>query len=203
MPRRSYRSPVGQAPVLRPAHPDYARRLQEAVFPSDGGPGYVEIELDLSAIAQGWHVSEEMARERYRRGTDCSGPLEDHVKHNLSLPVGGGGNDPFDLYTPDLERCELRTLTQRGVCFRPSIQTGGGQREFDEEAFLDRVSGLNRYIVCDIDGFPRVRVYSIPAAVIADCWREGLLNTTGELNYGPACELLDSLCRRQSAMQAA
>lgn len=76
-------------------------------------------------------------------------------------------NATYDLIDPSGKLWEVRSITKSGAHFSPSYMRGSG-RNFDRDGFIDRIKTLEGYILADTHGYPIVRYWAIPTAVVWD-----------------------------------
>jgi len=84
---------------------------------------------------------------------------------------------------------EVRSITKDGIYFCPSYMVGSG-RSFDEKGFLAKLRDIEGYIISDVESFPNIPFWIIPAAQVLKWWKSEILGTTTKISREKALELV-------------
>ena len=93
-------------------------------------------------------------------------------------PSEGAG---YDLLDPDGGMWEVRSITRKGVYFKPSNQVGSGRR-FNEDGFQLKMRGIKGFILSDIVGFPVVDVFVVPVSNVLRWHSQRLLGANAKVS---------------------
>lgn len=148
---------------------------------------------DIKEIAQALKISVDDVREYFTDGRRISFILERRIaretlKGTLSPSEGAG----FDLIDPRGGKWEVRSISRGGIYFCPSYMVGSG-RSFNEAGFLSKLSEIQGYIIADIESFPNVPFWIIPAEQVRTWWYEGKLSTSTKISRDYALYLVSQL----------
>jgi hypothetical protein len=66
----------------------------------------------------------------------------------------------------------------------------GSGRRFEEAGFLDKLSRIHGYIVCDIEGFPNIPYWLVSRDTVKAWWIARRLGTTSQVSRSRANLLL-------------
>ena len=113
-------------------------------------------------------------------------PTEEQRCAELKKILEGAG---FDLIDPEGGKWEVRSISRGGVYFCPSYMVGSG-RHFEEAGFISKLSEIRGYIIADIESFPNIPFWIIPADQVRNWWNERKLGTTSKISREWALELL-------------
>lgn len=69
----------------------------------------------------------------------------------------------------------------------------GSGRHFEEGGFLEKVQEISGYVVSDIERFPSVPYWMIPADTVLTWWRQGKLGQASKINRDRALSILGRL----------
>lgn len=126
---------------------------------------FTEFTWDPRAIAAALQISLEQVYLCFRDGRKVSFVIERRFIPLGFAPAAEGKG--YDVIDSSGGLWEVRGITDK-VSFAPSSMMGKG-RKFDEEAFLDRLETLKGYLLADVDSFPHVPCWMVPASYVA-CW---------------------------------
>lgn len=137
---------------------------------------------DENELAAALKVSTDDIREYLTDGRRVSFIIErrlkwEHLGWNLAPSEGAG----YDLLDPSGGKWEVRSITNRGIYFNPSSQVGS-RRKFEEQGFLDKLSGIKGYILSDIVNFPNVDIYVVPVANVIRWHSAGNLGANAKVS---------------------
>lgn len=97
---------------------------------------------------------------------------------------------PYDVADARGGRWDIRSISDRGVYFSPSHMVGSG-RKFEEAGFFAKLDGLDGYVLADIERFPDVPYWKIPAAQVREWWKAGALGGDTRISRKNALQLLE------------
>lgn len=132
------------------------------------------IEWNIEDLKSALGVTEHGVKSIFTDGRN----MPSIFKHRLSsdypdwTPAPGSGHQLLD---PDNGKWKIRSITDKGVDFRPSEQIGTG-RNFDRDRFLEALELLKGFIIFDIACFPTVAVFKIPVQNVNRWFQNGILN---------------------------
>ena len=109
---------------------------------------------------------------------------------NGSLASSEGAG--YDVLDSDGRKWEVRSVSKGGIYFCPSYMVGSGRR-FEKDGFLQKLDEIAGYIVSDIQCFPSVPYWQIPADTVRAWWFQGQLGTASKISRAKALSLLRSL----------
>lgn len=145
---------------------------------------------DIKEIASVLKVSVDDVREYFTDGRRVSFLLERRIAREvlkgILSPSEGAG---FDVIDPSGGKWEVRSISRSGIYFCPSYMVGSG-RFFEEAGFLRKLSEIKGYIIADIESFPNVPFWTIPAEQVSSWWREKRLGTTTKISREKALNLV-------------
>lgn len=141
-----------------------------------------QMRWNAEALAAAFEVFEDDIREYLTDGRRASFIIERRLKWKHPgwelAPSEGAG---YDLLDPDKNRWEVRSITRQGVYFNPSNQVGSG-RAFNEEGFIEKLSGIKGFILSDIVEFPIIDVFVVPVDKVVRWHRAGLLGSNAKVS---------------------
>lgn len=112
------------------------------------------------------------------------------VLHGTLAPHEG---TPYDVVDAHGGQWDVRAISAHGVYFSPSSMVGSGRR-FGEAGFLAKLDALGGgYVLADIERFPEVPYWKIPAAQVRAWWQAGALGADTKVSRRTALELLERL----------
>lgn len=145
---------------------------------------------DVALIAAALKITPEDVRVYFTDGRRVSFLLERRIAYealNGSLaPSEGAGYDVLDA---NGGKWEVRSVSKGGVYFCPSYMVGSGRR-FEEQGFLEKLRDIEGYVVSDIEEFPKVPYWLIPAHTVSEWWSRRYLGTTTKISRRTALVLL-------------
>lgn len=146
---------------------------------------------DIEDIARSLKISIEDVREYFTDGRRVSFILERRIAREVLkgtlAPTEGAG---YDIIDSEGGRWEVRSISRGGIYFCPSYMVGSG-RQFEKNGFLNKLKEIKGYIVADIESFPHVPFWIIPAKQILIWWNEGNLGATTKITRKKALELIN------------
>jgi len=110
------------------------------------------------------------------------------VLYGKLAPSEGAG---YDLTDSKGDKWEVRSITKGGIYFCPSYMVGSG-RSFEENGFLNKLKEIKGYIISDIECFPEVPFWIVPAERVLKWWKNGGLGAGTKISRDKALELLKS-----------
>jgi hypothetical protein len=145
---------------------------------------------DIEQIAQALKISASDVRAYFTDGRRVSFLLErriarEIIKGSLAPSEGAG----FDIIDPQEGKWELRSISKGGIYFCPSFMVGSG-RSFEAARFLEKLADVEGYIVCDIEQFPNIPFWIIPAQQVKNWWESGQLGKTTNVSRNKALSLI-------------
>jgi hypothetical protein len=133
---------------------------------------------DISELALALKLDDDEIEPYFKDGRRISFLLERRlVKGLMRGRLAKSERDPYDIELANGEKWEVRCVTQRGVKFGPSKNTGGS-RKFSESDFLDKLKSISGYALCDVTAFPTVQVYKVSSRYVLKLYRAGRLGST-------------------------
>ena len=69
----------------------------------------------------------------------------------------------------------------------------GSGRSLGADGFLAKLDAIEGYIVSDIEKFPRVPFWIIPAEIVREWWDAGILNADTKITRAKALQLLKTI----------
>jgi hypothetical protein len=71
----------------------------------------------------------------------------------------------------------------------------GSGRSFDEPGFLRKLDEVEGYIISDIEAFPDIPFWIVPADIVRGWWRGKALGTTTKISRPKALALIEAAIR--------
>ena len=133
------------------------------------------IEWNIEDLKSALGITEDGVRDIFTDGRN----MPSIFKHRLSrdnqgwTPTRGSSHQLLD---PDNGNWKVRSITHKGVDFRPSNQIGTG-RNFDTERFIEALGLLKGFILFDIACFPTAAVFKIPVQNVSRWFQNGILDS--------------------------
>jgi hypothetical protein len=158
-----------------------------------GLPKKAILQWDMATLTAAMKITEQEVREYFTDGRRVSFLLERRISREIiggRLAASEGAS--YDLLDEEGGKWEVRSLTRGGIYFCPSYMVGSGRR-FDEPGFLRKVEEIHGYIVSDVEMFPDVPVWIIPADAVLNWWRSGDLGMNSKISRDKAHRLFRSL----------
>lgn len=148
------------------------------------------LKWDINKLANALKISTEDVKTYFTDGRRVSFILErriafEVINGTLASSEGAG----FDLIDSDGDKWEVRSISRGGVYFCPSYMVGSG-RHFEEIGFLTKLSEIRGYILADIQSFPDIPFWIIPAEQVEEWWQENKLGNTTKINRKVALHLV-------------
>ena len=69
----------------------------------------------------------------------------------------------------------------------------GSGRSFEETGFLRKLDEVSGYVISDITAFPKIPVWTVPAATVRSWWLSGLLGTSAKVSREKALRLVETV----------
>ena len=148
---------------------------------------------DILQIAESLKIPQGDVRDYFTDGRRVSFLLERRIAYEIlngSLASSEGAG--YDVLDSDGRKWEVRSVSRSGIYFCPSYMVGPG-RHFEEDGFLQKLDEIAGYIVSDIESFPSVPYWQIPADTVRAWWFQGQLGTASKISRTKALALLRSL----------
>ena len=153
---------------------------------------------NIKKLADALKISEEDVRIYFTDGRRISFILERRIAIELlNGRIADSEGAAFDIFDSEDKKWEVRSLSRYGVYFCPSYMVGSG-RHFEEKGFLEKVSEIEGYFVCDIDLFPEVPIWKITSNQVIKWWREKKLGSTTNISRNKGLGLLKALDESKS-----
>lgn len=147
---------------------------------------------DLDSLTSAMQLNASEVREYFTDGRRVSFILERRISREI---VGGSlahsEGAAYDLLDAQGGKWEVRSLTRGGIYFCPSYMVGSG-RTFSEPGFLAKLQEVEGYIVSDVEMFPDVPVWVVPAEDVLSWWQRGLLGVNSKISRAKAHQLFGS-----------
>jgi len=148
---------------------------------------------NIDELSRAMQIAPADVKLYFRDGRKVSFILERRlaceVINGRLAPSEGAG---YDLLDSDGGKWEVRSISKSGIYFCPSYMVGSG-RKFDERGFIAKIDEIKGYIVSDIQSFPNIPYWTLPAEQVATWWENGLLGTTTKIPRYRAIKLVTSL----------
>jgi hypothetical protein len=156
----------------------------------DNAPRPSVLTWDVVEVARALKITEEDVRLYFTDGRRVSFIIE----RRLASEVLGGTLAPsegagFDLFDAQGGKWEVRSISRGGIYFCPSYMVGSGRR-FESGGFLAKLDEIKGYIVSDIESFPRVPFWVVPATKVRQWWEAGELGVNSKVSREKALRLL-------------
>ena len=151
------------------------------------------LKWDILQIAEALKIPQDDVRDYFTAGRRISFLLERRIAYEIlngSLVSSEGAG--YDVLDSDGRKWEVRSVSKGGIYFCPSYMVGSG-RHFEEDGFLQKLDEIAGYIVSDIDCFPSVPYWQIPADTVRAWWSQGQLGKSSKISRAKALALLRSL----------
>lgn len=148
---------------------------------------------DIAKLTEALKVGVDDIQEFCTDGRKFSFVVERRIAYEVlkgSLAPSEGAS--FDVIDSTGRKWEVRSITKSGIYFCPSYMVGS-QRSFNERGFLEKLEGIEGYIVADLASFPTVPFWSIQKDTVRDWWKRGKLGTTTKIPRTRALELLAAM----------
>ena len=149
-------------------------------------------EWDIRDISSALRITLNDARLYFTDGRKVSFLMERRIAYEVLngrlAPSEGAGYDVID---DKGYKWEVRSISKGGIYFCPSYMVGSG-RSFNESGFLQKIEEIEGFIVTDIEKFPAIPYWIIPAYEVVRWWEEGSLGTTTKITRKKMLELLHS-----------
>ena len=148
---------------------------------------------DIKDLAEALKISEEDVRLYFTDGRRVSFILERRIAQELlNGRIAGSEGAAYDIIDSEGKKWEVRSISRGGIYFCPSYMVGSG-RHFEEQGFIDKVSEIEGFIVCDIESFPKIPIWKISSKQVIKWWNEERLGTTTKISRKKALSLINEL----------
>lgn len=139
---------------------------------------------DIDDVSRALDIPPAEARAFFIDGRRGGFLLEGKVCRQIGGTPAPSQRSPYDVTDPEGRRWEVRALTENGIRFTPSNQTGSG-REYNESAFLDKLAGISGFYIANLTLFPDVPFYLVSSDQVRAWHRAGKLSN-GHMLYSQA-----------------
>ena len=146
-------------------------------------------EWDINQISAALKISPTDVHAYFTDGRRVSFLLERRIAYevlNGSLASSEGAG--YDVLDSQGCKWEVRSVSKGGIYFCPSYMVGSG-RHFEEHGFLKKLQEIFGYVVSDIQQFPSVPYWRIPADTVRTWWRQGNLGPASKISRDRALSL--------------
>ncbi len=151
------------------------------------------LKWDILQIAEALKIPQRDVHDYFTDGRRVSFLLERRIAYqvlNGSLASSEGAG--YDVLDSTGRKWEVRSVSRNGIYFCPSYMVGSGRR-FEENGFLQKLDDVAGYIVSDIECFPSVPYWQIPADTVRSWWLQGQLGAASKISRTKALSLLRSI----------
>lgn len=151
------------------------------------------ISWDIVAISKALKISETDVKSYFTDGRRISFILERRLVNEVLMgKLAPSEGASYDIEDAKGGKWEVRSITRGGIYFSPSYMVGSG-RSFGSGGFLAKLDAIEGYIVSDIESFPDVSFWIIPAATIRTWWDASILNADTKITRAKALRLLKTI----------
>ena len=148
------------------------------------------LSFDLEALSKAMQLTENEVRAYFTDGRRVSFVIERRISREVMLgQLASTEGAPFDLVAEDGTKWEVRSLTRQGMYFCPSYMVGSG-RVFEEKGFLQKLEGIDGYLIAHVDEFPNIEVWRVSSNTVLSWYRSGRLGTSTKISAVKALDLL-------------
>ena len=145
---------------------------------------------NLEDIARALKIAPADVREYFTDGRRISFILERRIAVEvLQGSVAKSEGASYDLLDRDGAKWEVRSISRGGVYFCPSYMVSSG-RSFGVEGFLAKLAEIKGYILADIECFPEVPFWIVPAPEVRKWWDSKQLGTSTKISRDKALRLI-------------
>jgi len=148
------------------------------------------LKWDINEIAKALKIRPEDVKEYFTDGRRVSFIVERRIAREVLkgelAPTEGAG---YDIIDSNGGKWEVRSITKGGIYFCPSYMVGKG-RHFEEDGFLKKLSEIKGFIIADVESFPNIPFWIIPAEQVLKWWKEGKLGSKTNISRKKALSLL-------------
>lgn len=152
---------------------------------------YLNLEFSIPSLMDSMSLTHDEVVEYFTDGRRCSFIIERRLARMLGGQIADSEGSAWDIQDSESKKWEVRSITRGGVYFCPSHMVGSGRR-FEEAGFLEKVNGIDGYLVADITRFPSIPVYRILRDKVVDLYSKQLLGNGTKLSYKGFYNLLTS-----------
>ena len=139
------------------------------------------LEWNIKELSDSLKLAEIDVKAYFQDGRRISFLLERRInKEVLAGELAPSEGSSFDLYDKDGNKWEVRSITKGGTYFNPSKDVGSS-RTFNEKNFLNKLSEIEGYILCDIISFPNVPYWKVESATVKDWYSKGFLGKNARM----------------------
>jgi hypothetical protein len=148
------------------------------------------LSFDLDALSKAMQLTENEVHAYFTDGRRVSFVVERRISREVMRgELASTEGAPYDLVAEDGTKWEVRSLTRQGMYFCPSYMVGSG-RSFEEAGFLQKLAGIDGYLIAHVDEFPNIQVWKVDSATVLSWHRAGRLGTTTKVSAVKALDLL-------------
>ena len=151
------------------------------------------LKWDILQIAEALKIPQDDVRDYFTDGRRVSFLFERRIAYevlNGSLASSEGAG--YDVLDSTGRKWEVRSVSRNGIYFCPSYMVGSGRR-FEKDGFLQKLDEIAGDIVSDIQCFPSVPYWQIPADTVRTWWLQGQLGAASRISRAKALALLRSI----------
>jgi len=150
-------------------------------------------EWDINEISAALKITTMDVQAYFTDGRRVSFLLERRIAYEVldgTLAISEGAG--YDVLDSQGRKWEVRSVSKGGIYFCPSYMVGSG-RHFGERGFLEKLREIAGYVVSDIERFPSVPYWTIPADTVLTWWRQGNLGPASKISRDRALSLFRRL----------
>ena len=151
------------------------------------------LKWDILQLSEALQISQDDVHDYFTDGRRVSFLFERRIAYevlNGSLASSEGAG--YDVLDSTGRKWEVRSVSRNGIYFCPSYMVGSGRR-FEKDGFLQKLDEIAGYIVSDIQCFPSVPYWQIPADTVRAWWLQGQLGAASRISRAKALALLRSI----------
>lgn len=145
---------------------------------------------DINNLSNALKISPADVKAYFSDGRRVSFILERRIAYeviNGSLANNEGAG--YDIVDSNGDKWEVRSISKGGVYFCPSYMVGSG-RQFEENGFLTKLSKIRGYILADIQSFPDIPFWIVPAEQVKEWWNNNKLGNGTKIQRHKALKLV-------------
>ena len=140
------------------------------------------INWNLRDLSSAIKISESAVLRFLRDGRNSAFLLKFRIANELNMSLVEGHNAPANLIAANGEIWKIKTCTKiSGVSFCRNAMIGKG-RKFNVSDFVEDLKDVTGFILCDLEGFPTVRIYKITSKDVQVLFNRGVI-PEGRMKY--------------------
>jgi hypothetical protein len=148
---------------------------------------------DIQELSKALKISEADVRLYFTDGRRVSFLMERRIANEfLKGTLASSEGAAYDVIDSQGKKWEVRSISKGGIYFCPSYMVGKG-RKFVEKGFIEKIKEIEGFIVCDIESFPKIPIWSITSAQVLQWWYEKKLGTSTKISRKKALELVKTI----------